>query len=132
MLTLRPRLSSRQPMDAAAMPFPREETTPPVTNMYLAMVLWYEKGLDVSEVFGRVYANGFVFSFGNTNGDAVFQSAELFELFGIFERAGLQRRIAEQERAAVDVEADVFPKNGVFAARVGDGRAGKVEGAAGV
>src|SRR5260370_6988585 len=32
-----PRLSSRHPMDAAAMPLPRDETTPPVTNMYLAI-----------------------------------------------------------------------------------------------
>src|ERR1700723_3099294 len=30
----RPRLSSRQPIEAAATPFPREETTPPVTKMY--------------------------------------------------------------------------------------------------
>jgi hypothetical protein len=35
-LTLRPRLSSRQPMDAAARPLPSEDTTPPVTKMYLA------------------------------------------------------------------------------------------------
>src|SRR2546423_3465520 len=35
-LTLRPRLSSRQPMEAAASPFPNDETTPPVTKMYLA------------------------------------------------------------------------------------------------
>src|SRR5262249_43864274 len=34
-LTLSPRLSSRQPIEAAAKPFPRDETTPPVTKMYL-------------------------------------------------------------------------------------------------
>src|SRR5580658_10500762 len=33
---VRPRLSSRHPMEAAAMPLPREETTPPVTKMNLA------------------------------------------------------------------------------------------------
>src|SRR5207253_8118216 len=33
-LTFRPRLSSRQPMEAAARPLPREDTTPPVTKMY--------------------------------------------------------------------------------------------------
>src|SRR6266705_3343852 len=33
-VTLRPRSTSRRPSDAAAMPFPREETTPPVTKMY--------------------------------------------------------------------------------------------------
>src|SRR5260370_40394803 len=36
-VTRSPRLSSRHPMDAAAMPLPRDETTPPVTNMYLAI-----------------------------------------------------------------------------------------------
>src|SRR5579863_442182 len=34
-VTRSPRLSSRHPMDAAAMPLPRDETTPPVTKMYL-------------------------------------------------------------------------------------------------
>src|SRR5438045_2688617 len=36
-LTFRPRLSSRQPIEAAANPMPREDTTPPVTKMYLAI-----------------------------------------------------------------------------------------------
>src|SRR5580704_10155658 len=31
-----PRDSSRQPMDAAASPLPSEDTTPPVTKIYLA------------------------------------------------------------------------------------------------
>jgi hypothetical protein len=33
---LRPRLSRRHPMEAAARPFPKEDTTPPVTKMYFA------------------------------------------------------------------------------------------------
>src|SRR2546426_11971199 len=33
-VTLRPRSTSRRPSDAAAMPLPRELTTPPVTKMY--------------------------------------------------------------------------------------------------
>src|SRR5579871_6102563 len=35
-LTFSPRLSSRQPMEAAASPLPKEDTTPPVTKMYFA------------------------------------------------------------------------------------------------
>src|ERR1700749_191346 len=35
-LTLRPRASRRQPMEAAARPLPSEDTTPPVTKMYFA------------------------------------------------------------------------------------------------
>ena len=34
-VTLSPRSTSSLPKEAAAMPFPREETTPPVTKMYL-------------------------------------------------------------------------------------------------
>src|SRR5580700_6425884 len=36
MLTRSPRLSSRQPMEAAARPLPRLDTTPPVTKTYFA------------------------------------------------------------------------------------------------
>src|SRR5215475_11741788 len=35
-LTLSPRLSSRHPIEAAARPLPKEDTTPPVTKMYFA------------------------------------------------------------------------------------------------
>src|SRR3954469_11340809 len=35
MVTLSPRSTSNRPREAAAMPFPREDTTPPVTKMYL-------------------------------------------------------------------------------------------------
>src|SRR5580704_7882827 len=34
-LTFNPRLSSRQPIEAAANPLPKLDTTPPVTKMYL-------------------------------------------------------------------------------------------------
>src|SRR5229473_2932022 len=36
MLTLMPRASRRQPIEAAARPLPSEDTTPPVTKMYFA------------------------------------------------------------------------------------------------
>src|SRR5215211_3387474 len=36
-VTLRPLASSRQPMDEAASPLPRLETTPPVTKIYLGI-----------------------------------------------------------------------------------------------
>ena len=38
-VTLIPRLLRRRPSDAAVMPLPREETTPPVTKIYFAMEL---------------------------------------------------------------------------------------------
>jgi hypothetical protein len=37
MVTLMPRVSRIAAREAAAIPFPREETTPPVTNTYLVM-----------------------------------------------------------------------------------------------
>lgn len=37
MVTLRPRVSSSAARDAAAIPLPSEETTPPVTKTYLVM-----------------------------------------------------------------------------------------------
>jgi hypothetical protein len=37
METLYPLLFRRTPKDAAVIPFPRDETTPPVTNMYFGM-----------------------------------------------------------------------------------------------
>ena len=36
-VTRKPRLSSRHPIEAAAIPLPSDETTPPVTKMYLAI-----------------------------------------------------------------------------------------------
>src|SRR5216684_8959705 len=37
-VTLKPRLSRRQPMEEAATPFPREETTPPVTKINFGFI----------------------------------------------------------------------------------------------
>src|SRR3954465_2681863 len=39
MLTLKPRLSSRHPIEAADSPLPSEDTTPPVTKMYFADIV---------------------------------------------------------------------------------------------
>src|SRR4030081_1911149 len=38
-VTLKPRLSRRQPIEEAATPFPSEETTPPVTKIYFGAIL---------------------------------------------------------------------------------------------
>src|SRR5688572_30724725 len=38
MVILKPRASSSAPMDAAAIPFPRPETTPPVMKMYFVLM----------------------------------------------------------------------------------------------
>ncbi len=37
MVTFKPRLFKRRPSDAAVIPFPKDETTPPVTKIYFGM-----------------------------------------------------------------------------------------------
>src|ERR1700748_2700502 len=60
MLTRKPRLSSRQPMEAAARPLPKLDTTPPVTKTYFADIAatsllncwdWPNKGCTIK--YGR-------------------------------------------------------------------------------
>src|SRR5689334_22140041 len=54
--TERPRATSRRPMDAAAMPLPSEETTPPVTKMkrvrvWAGDVIWaFRSSLDAGNL----------------------------------------------------------------------------------
>src|ERR1700722_5577166 len=59
--TRRPRLSSRQPIEAAARPLPKLDTTPPVTKTYFADIAatsllncldWPSKGCTIK--YGRV------------------------------------------------------------------------------
>src|SRR5207253_5682528 len=54
--TLRLRLSSRHPIEAAASPLPNDETTPPVTKMYLADMI-RSQGLG-KFVWDEVFAGG--------------------------------------------------------------------------
>ncbi len=39
MVTLNPRALSKRPKEAAVIPFPRPDTTPPVTNTYLTGII---------------------------------------------------------------------------------------------
>jgi len=102
--------------------------------MYLAMlkkIPLRDEVRDAFEILGRVDAEGFILSFEDADAEAVFEGAELFEGFSAFERANRERRIAEQEGAAVDVETDVFEVGFVDAAIVRDGAAGEVNGVTG-
>src|SRR5580658_4756232 len=95
-VTRNPRLSRRHPMEAAAMPLPSDETTPPVTNTYLA--IWFRK-LDRSfeqlrhtfQILGRIHAQRFVLGLDYPNRVAVFQRAQLLQPLGLFE--GTHREI---------------------------------------
>ncbi len=47
-----------------------------------------EEGLYAAEVGFGVYADGVVGGFGDVDVDVVFEQAELFQAFGLFEGAG--------------------------------------------
>src|SRR6059058_4210576 len=52
-VTRRPRSTSRRPSDAAAMPLPRDDTTPPVTKMYFVELTDSPPSVGGSPVFRR-------------------------------------------------------------------------------
>src|SRR5215467_2770581 len=64
-VTLKPRLSRRQPMEEAATPLPSEETTPPVTNIYFGAIRVVRASttpawtVHTSQACGRPQAVGF-------------------------------------------------------------------------
>src|SRR6185437_2373508 len=57
MVTRSPRSTSNRPSDAAAMPLPSEDTTPPVTKMYLVVCSAGELGISVSPRGGQPSAH---------------------------------------------------------------------------
>src|SRR5690349_11517744 len=101
-------------MEAAAIPFPSDETTPPVTKINLAInshPLYsrsFKKLRNPLEIFRGVHAQRLVLGFCYTNGVAVFERAKLLQALRLLERAYRQGWILEQKVAAIDVEADVL------------------------
>src|ERR1022692_965515 len=112
-VTRNPRLSSRHPMEAAAMPFPNDETTPPVTNTYLA--IWFRKlhrSLEqlrhTFQILGRIHAQRFVLGLDHPDRVAIFQRAQLLQPLGLFERPHRQVGISQEKVPAVNVQANMF------------------------
>src|SRR6266436_912465 len=71
-LTRSPRLSSRHPIDDAAIPLPSDETTPPVTKMYLAILNHprqssFKQLVHPFQVVWRVHAYGFICRFDHAD-----------------------------------------------------------------
>ena len=94
-------------------------------------MLTTEHGFDLFEVFFGVDAYGVVVGGFDVDVDVVFEEAELFEAFGLFEGAGGQGGEALECGFAVRVEAYVFPVvGGGVVTVVRDGGAGEVEGSA--
>src|SRR5579864_1584242 len=135
-VTFRPRLSSKHPMDAAAIPLPSDETTPPVTKMCLAIphsgVQHLLPGanhlLHSFQVRGRIHAQRFVIGFHHANPEAVLYRSELLEPLRLLQRSDGQIRIPQQEVPPVDVQPDVLKVNYRLAGLpwIRDGRAREI------
>ena len=67
-----------------------------------------EEFFDAGDVFGRVDAYRIVFDFGYANLPAVFEPAELLELFDALELALGQSRIFEEGLALEHVKSEMF------------------------
>src|SRR5271163_2847306 len=111
-VTLRPRLSSRQPMLAAAIPFPSEETTPPVTKMYLAILVGHHEFLKQPRyplpILRRIHAERFIFGLHHADLEPVFKRPQLLQTFRPLERPHRQIRITQQKIPPVHIKAYMF------------------------
>ena len=136
------------PTDAAATPLPSEETTPPVTKMYLvamrppsSSVRCPFVGLNATrsqdtfhplQVLRGVDAERPRVDDEHADRDAVLQRPQLLERLAALERRGRQPGEAQQGLALVAVDAQVLERRGAaLLPRVGDRRAAEVEGVAG-
>src|SRR5579864_2644542 len=119
-VTRSPRLSSRHPMDAAAMPLPRDETTPPVTKMYLAIGISlvslrqrrFKQRRHSFEVLRSIHAQRLVFGFHYAHAISVFKRPQLLQPLRPLQGTDRQAGIGEQEFAVVHVKANMFVMNG--------------------
>src|SRR6478736_9140638 len=147
--TLYPWSSRRRAIDAAASPFPSEDTTPPVTKMNFTgrlSVCWVIPPLCASirranrhqlahalQVFGCIDFDRLDVGEHHVNAVAVFECPQLLERFGQLERRGRQRGERRHKRAAVRVQANVFERGTarhIRVANVRNRRRGKIEGVA--
>src|SRR5436190_17094721 len=140
-VTLYPWPSSRQPIDAAARPLPSEDTTPPVTKIYLVVrpSIWLmvlslspltrrgrrQKATHVFKILGRVDANRIVRRFNRLDPDAVFERAQLLQGLGALERRGFEGGQHQEGAPAKRVQADMSIERGPPAARVAQARNGR-------
>ena len=113
-------------MEAAAIPLPSEDSTPPVTNMYLAMSPLFEKSFDLDYISGMVDAQGRPGDFDHFDPSAALQDSELFQALRPFEPRHRNRAEIQKEIALVTVNSDVLEEMVLRAP--GQGRPRKIEG----
>src|SRR5690242_10006569 len=114
--TRRPRLSSKQPIEEAARPLPRLETTPPVTKMYLGIGCsrsgsrFRDRRPHAFQINERVDTDGSTACFNYFDFHAVRERAQLFKRFGAFEFSLRPVCELQQHVASIDVQACVLAK----------------------
>src|SRR5437016_1398916 len=125
--TRSPRSTSSRPSDAAAIPLPSDDTTPPVTKMYLVVCLaeacievtcrswssqWRRRPFAIGayEVFLRIdpLHDRFIDE-RHTDGNAGEERPKLLEPFDLFEWRGRQAHPFLQRRPVVRVDANMLP-----------------------
>src|SRR5262245_58099088 len=135
--TRRPRSTSNRPSDAAAIPFPSEETTPPVTKMYLVVAEpWPARDgascMRVSsggegrplfvrslEILLRIYSRtDRLVDQRDAHRQPGGQRPELLQPFGLLQGIHRQRDPATKRVGRVRVNADVLPHAGPLRLRV--------------
>ena len=121
-VTFSPRLSSRHPIDAAAIPFPSEETTPPVTKIYLAISFCalqgrFEQPGHAFEIGRRIHSQRLVLGFHHADAMPVFKRTQLLETLRLLQRSNRQGGVAEQKIPLIHVEADMFEEDAGAIAR---------------
>src|SRR6476660_2163284 len=135
-VTPSPRSTNSRPNEAAAMPFPREETTPPVTKMYLVALgaevialplKCVPMGFRPSKVVRRIHAR--LRRLGqprDTDAESLVERPELLQPLGLLGRTRRGRHPPGQRGAGVHIDPQVLPVEAVGRigrlATVGDGR----------
>src|SRR5436190_23476786 len=125
--TFRPCRSRIQPIAADVSPLPRDDTTPPVTKMYLVIgvgsSLWSGRTQPVQErvvVGARLDAPRIALGIEHVHRDVVLEEAQLLEALGFGEPAGRQAGHAQQRLAEKAVDADVAQQREVAVLHVRD------------
>src|SRR5438477_12479646 len=125
-----------RPMDAAASPFPREDTTPPVMKMYFVATLTpsscsgalAQRDLDGGHVLRRVDPEVPAARGEDADRAAMLERAQLLQSFHPLQRRRRPGGVLQQELPAVGVDPDVPAPRGAGPVRprmtrMGDARA---------
>src|SRR3990172_9071075 len=126
MVTLRLRLSSSAPMEAAAKPLPSDDTTPPVTKTNLVRFPFVAipfpsarpPGASPLQVFRRIHFDALTAGFRHADAKTPFECSQLLQFLRSFQWRRGQARKAQQEVAPVSVQANMFVAQGRLARQV--------------